>query len=261
MNTVRYAAASELLHNATLLHDDVVDGSALRRGAPTVASILNSSASVLIGDFWLVKAMEDILSSDSEDFSIVRLFSRTLSHLSEGEMLQLQKSSSGDTSEQDYFRIIYSKTASLFEAACVSAAKSVNASEEAVKAAGEYAVAVGLAFQIKDDLLDYSDANIGKPTGQDLLEQKITLPLLCALEHADAAKQAEIRSLVCSAMDHHENIPVILAFVEEHNGVVLAKERLLEYCGKAVEALSVLPDSPAKSYLVDIADYIAERNI
>ena len=152
--TVRYAAASELLHNATLLHDDVADNSEQRRGMPTIMSLMGPSVSVLVGDYWLVKAMELILGSSEGDHLVIKIFSKTLSDLAEGEMLQLQKAQSGDTCEDDYLRIIYSKTASLFEAACVSAAISVNASQEYRKAAKDYAVALGIAFQIKDDILD-----------------------------------------------------------------------------------------------------------
>jgi octaprenyl-diphosphate synthase len=143
--TVRYAAAAELLHNVTLLHDDVADESEQRRGAPTIMSLMGPSVSVLIGDYWLVKAMELILGEGQSDGRVIKIFSKTLSDLAEGEMLQLQKAQSGDTDEKDYLRIIYSKTASLFEAACLSAAVSVSAPEEYEVAAREYAVALGKA--------------------------------------------------------------------------------------------------------------------
>ena len=135
--TVRYAAASELLHNATLLHDDVADGSVKRRGAPTIMSLMGPSVSVLVGDYWLVKAMDLIIDADDAagDSCVMKIFSKTLKDLAEGEMLQLQKAQKGDTDENDYLRIIYSKTASLFEAASVSAAISVGASEAYVQAA------------------------------------------------------------------------------------------------------------------------------
>ena len=133
--TVRYAAASELLHNATLLHDDVADDSDQRRGVPTIMSLMGPSVSVLVGDYWLVKAMELILGPSESDHRVIKIFSKTLSDLAEGEMLQLQKAQKGDTDENDYLRIIYNKTASLFEAACVSAAISVEACPEYEKAA------------------------------------------------------------------------------------------------------------------------------
>ena len=193
--TIRYAAAAELLHNATLLHDDVADNSDQRRGVPTIMSLMGPSVSVLVGDYWLVKAMEMILGSSEEDHMVTKIFSKTLSDLAEGEMLQLQKAQNGDTVQDDYLRIIYSKTASLFEAACVSAAISVNASEEYMTAARNYAVALGIAFQIKDDILDYSGTeSVGKPLGVDILEQKITMPLLGAIAHAPA-QESRIREL------------------------------------------------------------------
>ncbi|MBQ2372735.1 MAG: polyprenyl synthetase family protein, partial [Bacteroidales bacterium] len=140
-STISFAAASELLHNATLLHDDVADGSVKRRGAPTIMSLMGPSVSVLVGDYWLVKAMDLIIDADDAagDSCVMKIFSKTLKDLAEGEMLQLQKAQKGDTDEDDYLRIIYSKTASLFEAASVSAAISVGASEAYVQAARNYA--------------------------------------------------------------------------------------------------------------------------
>ena len=170
--TIRYASSAELLHNATLLHDDVADDSDQRRGVPTIRSLMGPSIAVLVGDYWLVKAMELILGGDEGDTAVIKIFSKTLSDLAEGEMLQLQKAQNGDTDKEAYLRIIYNKTASLFEAACVSAAVSVDAVQEYVVAAREYATALGLAFQIQDDILDYAGTeSVGKPLGVDILEQ------------------------------------------------------------------------------------------
>ena len=142
-----------------------------------MASLLDPSHSVLVGDYWLVKAVNLVLDADRNVLEVVRLFAETLSFLAEGEMFQLQKASSADTTEDDYLRIIHDKTGSLFETACLSAAISVGASPEARLAAGEYARNLGLAFQIKDDILDYTGGDIGKPVGVDIREGKITLPL------------------------------------------------------------------------------------
>lgn len=259
--TVRYAAASELLHNATLLHDDVADQSEQRRGNPTVYSLMGPSVSVLVGDYWLVKAMELILGTAESDVKVIRIFSKTLSDLAEGEMLQLQKAQSGDTDEQDYLRIIYNKTASLFEAACVSAAVSVDAVQEKVDAARNYAVALGLAFQIKDDILDYAGTEkVGKPLGVDILEQKITMPLLCALDNVSPEEAARIRGLVGDIVGNPEYRDEILAFVRENGGVECAQKCLDEYVAQAVEALNVLPDSYEKECLVELAHYTSLRN-
>lgn len=258
-STVRYAAAAELLHNATLLHDDVADNSAQRRGVPTIMSLMGPSVSVLLGDYWLVKAMELILQSSEGDHLVIKIFSKTLSDLAEGEMLQLQKAQSGDTCEADYLRIIYSKTASLFEAACVSAAISVNASEEYRKAAKDYALALGIAFQIKDDILDYSGTeSVGKPLGVDILEQKITMPLIGAMVNAPA-EEARIRGLVKGIADHPENRDEIVDFVKENSGLEYAVERLDRYVAQAVEALSVLPASRERELLEELAYFTAKR--
>ena len=258
---IRYAAAAELLHNATLLHDDVADGSELRRGKPTVMSLMGPSVSVLVGDYWLVKAMELILQDSDTDTTAIRIFSKTLSDLAEGEMLQLQKAQSGDTDEKDYLRIIYNKTASLFEAACVSAAISAGVSEDVVKAARDYAVALGLAFQIKDDILDYSGTeSVGKPLGVDILEQKITLPLLGALNNVSGQKQAEVRGMVKDIVGRPELRDDIVSFVKENGGLEYAKARLEGYVNEAVHALDILPESREKGYLVELARYTAIRD-
>lgn len=258
--TIRYAAAAELLHNATLLHDDVADGSDKRRGAPTIMSLMGPSVSVLLGDYWLVKAMELILAGGDSDARVIKIFSKTLSDLAEGEMLQLQKAQSGDTDKEDYLRIIFSKTASLFEAACLSAAVSVSVSAEYENAAREYSVALGKAFQIKDDILDYDGTeSVGKPLGVDILEQKITMPLLGAMEMAGAQKAAEVRALVKDIIGHPEYRDEIVGFVKENGGLDYAEAELDHYVGQAVKALDVLPDSFEKTCLIELAHFTARR--
>ena len=258
--TIRYAAAAELLHNATLLHDDVADNSDQRRGVPTLRSLMGSSVSVLVGDYWLVKAMELILGDSDSDVRVIRIFSKTLSDLAEGEMLQLQKAQKGDTDEADYLRIIYSKTASLFEAACLSAVVSVSNSEVYEKAARDYAVALGIAFQIKDDILDYSGTeSVGKPLGVDVLEQKITIPLLGAMKNASEQQEEQIRGLVRDILDHPEYKDEVVAFVKDNGGLDYAETMLERYVNEAVEALAVLPDSYEKKCLEELAYYTASR--
>lgn len=259
--TVRYASASELLHNATLLHDDVADGSAQRRGVPTIMSLMGPSVAVLIGDYWLVKALDLILSDASSDTVVLKIFSKTLSALAEGELLQLQKAQNGDTVEEDYLRIIYNKTASLFEAACVSGALSVSAPVQYEAAAREYAVALGNAFQIQDDILDYSGTDsVGKPLGVDVLEQKITIPLLGALSNVSEQEQKRIRGLVNDIVGHPEHRDEIVTFVKENGGLEYSRMRLDEYVEKAVRALDVLPDSQEKTFLVELAYFTARRD-
>ncbi|MCQ2187801.1 MAG: polyprenyl synthetase family protein [Bacteroidales bacterium] len=256
----RYAAATELLHNATLLHDDVADESLERRGVPTVNATLGANAAVLVGDFWLARAVEMVLASKDDHDNVVNLFSKTLVDLAEGEMLQLEKASSADTQDKDYFRIIGCKTASLFEAACESAAVSVNAPDEYRQAARAYAHAAGVAFQIKDDILDYAgNAQLGKPLGIDLKEQKITLPLLCAMQ--GSPREAEIRGMIRDIHDHPEYCDEVRAFVEERGGVEMAAARLDGFIEQAERSLDVLPDSKARTFLVELVRFNAFRNV
>ena len=260
-DSCRYAAAAELLHNATLLHDDVADNSDQRRGSPTIRSLMGPSVSVLVGDYWLVKAMSLILSASNHGDRVIHIFSKTLSDLAEGEMLQLQKADTGDTGIDDYIRIIYNKTASLFVSASLSAAISVNATPQMEEAVVEFSTALGLAFQIRDDIFDYSlDPEVGKPVGVDILEQKITLPLLGALESVSAEKAAGIRRLVSSIHVNPGNRAVILEFVREQDGVAYAEKRLGEYIEKAVSALDVLPDSCYRRQLAEVTRYVGARS-
>ena len=260
-DTVRFAAAAEMIHNATLLHDDVVDGAATRRGKPTVMSVLSSPASVLIGDYWLVKAIRRILEADRNSERAVRLFAKTLSDLAEGEMLQLEKASRCDTTREDYLRIVYSKTASLFEASVLSGAISAEAPEEWTAALAGYARNLGIAFQIQDDILDYAgDEALGKPVGIDLKEQKITLPLLCALDSVSAEEAAAVRALVGRISDEPVLADRIRAFVRERDGVDKAVVEMRKYIDEAVSCLDELPSSAEKPYLAELARFVGERN-
>ena len=259
-DTYLYACAAELLHNATLLHDDVADGSASRRGIPTVMSLLGGRASVLLGDYWLVKAMDRILQAAHSPEQVIRIFAKTLSDLAEGEMLQLQKADSGDTLETDYYRIIFNKTASLFEASALSAAISVGAAPDQKEAVRSYACHLGIAFQIRDDMLDYEGGvQMGKPVCQDLEEQKITLPLLGALNGCDAARAAEIRRQVLQIQDHPQNKEQILSFVRECNGLAYAASCLEDYIARAEDALSILAPGTARDALVSLARFVGKR--
>ena len=259
----RYAAASELLHNATLFHDDVADESECRRGKPTVNSMFGPTVSVLLGDYWLVKAMDCLLSEGSaaDCLRVTKVFSKTLSDLAEGEMLQLEKAGDGDTTEEDYQRIIYSKTASLFEATAVSAAMSVHAPEDVEKAVGRYAVALGMAFQIRDDIFDYScrPESIGKPVGVDIMERKMTLPLLGAMKNAGQEQEKEVRRKITMMEGHPEYKEEIIGFVKINGGIEYASSRLESYISKAVEALEALPCSEERELLRDIAYFVGER--
>ena len=191
---------------------------------------------------------------------VVKIFSKTLTDLAEGEMLQMEKAQDADTDEQDYFRIIYCKTASLFVVSAEAAAIATDATQEQLKAAIDYASALGTAFQIKDDILDYDgDGSLGKPVGIDLLEQKITLPLLCAMK--DSPQEAQIRKMVKDIPQHPQYCEQIRKFVDGQDGVRKASLVLEEYVNKALAALEIFPQSRAKEYLSLLARYNSIRTI
>lgn len=256
--SLRYAAAVEVLHNATLLHDDVADEAMTRRGKPTVMSYLGAVPAVLVGDFWLARAV-GLLSDCSDMKWTLNSFTRTLTDLSEGEMLQQQKAFTSDTTMEDYLRIIYCKTGSLFVTACESGAKSVKASEEMIAAAGRYGKALGLAFQIRDDILDYAGGETtGKPVGIDLLEQKITLPLLGAL--SNSPDEAKWRQMIHEIPLHPGNCDAIRDFVLSNGGVEYAEKKLKDYVSEAEHALDIFPDCPEKEILAGIAHLNSVRD-
>ena len=260
-DSLHYAAAAELMHNATLMHDDVVDGATLRRGKPTLGALLGPKASVLIGDFWLVKAMDCIVHSTARGTKVQSIFAKTLSDLAEGEMLQMEKAMKQDTTQDDYIRIIYCKTASLFESSAVSGARSAGADEKMEEAIAGYARSLGIAFQIKDDILDYlpSDA-LGKPSGQDLREQKITQPLLCVLEKMGADEASQLRRRLSLVPQNPAIAEEIESVVAAHGGVAMAARVMDSYIEKAIFCLSALPESKEKSYLARLARYVGERS-
>lgn len=258
-----FAAAVELLHNATLLHDDVADESDERRGVPTVRAMLGPNVAVLVGDFWLVRAVQMVLNDDlvSSNNEVAKLFSKTLCDLAEGEMLQLQKSESGDTDQGDCLRIIYGKTASLFETSATVAAISVEADRKMREAAGLYGSCLGMAFQIRDDIFDYTynASDVGKPVGADVCEKLITLPLLGALLNVAPQKAQQIRRKVVTIDQHPEYRDEIISFVKENGGIQYAIALLDKYVNEAIDALSAIPDSQDKRWLCEIAHYVGER--
>ena len=258
-DSIRYAAVTELLHNATLIHDDVADESTERRGRPTLSALLGPGTAVLVGDYWLARAVDLVVDTEHRDAAI-RRFARTLTDLAEGEMLQLEKADSCDTSEEDYLRIIRCKTASLFCAAAESAAVSVDASPAQMEAAVAYGTALGIAFQIKDDILDYAGTDaLGKPLGMDLRERKITLPLLAALE--GSPQEAQIRAMVREIPARPENRERICRFVQEREGTLLAARCLDVWIARAERALDAFPPGPSREYLVQIARFNQFRQI
>lgn len=257
-DTVYFAAATELIHNATLLHDDVADESPLRRGEPTVSSLLGPRPSVLLGDFWLANGLCLIVDAQKNSSRVMKLFSRTLCDLAEGEMLQLQMARTGATTEQEYFDIIFDKTASLFEVSALAGAISAGASSAQEESAACFARYLGLAFQIQDDILDYQgDEALGKPRGQDLREKKITLPLLMAFK-ACPSREKEIREKLLEGGE--ENIACIMDYVSANEGCRMAHDRMMGLTFDAMIHLESFPDSDVKGYLIKILSFVGQRN-
>lgn len=255
---VRCAAASELLHTATLMHDDVADNAPTRRGVPTMMTVYSPTTAVLLGDYWLSKAMDLII--DHPDKRVLHVFSKCLADLASGEMLQLEKAEKADTTEDDYRRIIYCKTTSLFEACMVSAACSVEASEEEIERCRIYARHIGQAFQMRDDMLDYSpELSIGKPTGQDILEKKITLPLFGLFEKAPRSVVREVRRRMKNP--DAELVSDVFAWVRQYDAMSYAREKLDAEIRQAVEVLAAFPASPSRDYLEKMAGMIAIRTV
>lgn len=259
-DSIRFAAASALMHNASLLHDDVVDAAPERRGRTTVQAKLGPTASVLLGDYWLTGCIRCILDASAHAHRVVRLFAKTLADLTEGEWLQLEKAEKADTTQEDYLRIIYSKTASLFEASASAGAISAGAPEEVIAAVGAFARDMGIAFQIEDDRFDYGGAPaLGKPVGVDLREGKITQPLLCALEAAPA-EELRIRALVKRIPSDPCAEEAVRAFVRQQDGLGRAAAVRDSYIGKALQELEALPPSRGKDFLAELARYVGDRN-
>ena len=267
---IRSSVASEMIHTATLLHDDVADEASMRRGIPSVRSLYSPSASVLLGDFWLSRAIAIII--ETHNFDIFNCFALSIEDLAEGEMLEIQKASDLGTTYDDYIKIIRRKTSSLFMAASTSAAYAVGASQETIDAAREYAYHLGLAFQMRDDIFDYSPAlNTGKKPGGDLLEHKITLPLLGAFESSSQTEienvKRKIYSLVPNPDSDYESeinaatVADIYSFIKDKGGIEYSNRILANEGRLASQALSILPDSIFKRDLVSLADYVGLRTI
>lgn len=255
-----YSAASliELLHTASLIHDDVVDESYERRGFFSINALWKNKIAVLMGDYLLARGL--LLSVEHKTFDLLEIVSEAVREMSEGELLQIQLSRTMKINRDQYFEIIRKKTAALISACTASGAKSVNASPEIVgnmKLFGEY---VGIAFQIKDDLFDYLPQGlIGKPTANDIKEKKLTLPLIYALENAT---DKERRHILGTIRRHHKNpekVKTIIQFVTNKGGLEFSEKTMVEYKQKAIELLSVYPESDAKKALIGLVNYTIER--
>jgi len=256
-STYRAASLVELLHTASLVHDDVVDQSMERRGFFSVYALWKSKISVLVGDYLLAKGM--LLSLDNNDFTILQIMSRAVKQMSEGELLQMEKSRSLNIDEETYFTIIRSKTASLLASACSAGAYSAQKNDEMAEKMRQFGEWVGIAFQIKDDLFDYGTDDVGKPTGNDIKEKKLTLPLIYTLSKADKATKRELIYIIKNQNRIKSKISFIINKVQLAGGISYAEEKMYEYRDKALSILYEFPSSPVRQTLEDLVRYTTDR--
>tara|TARA_B100000809_G_scaffold193813_1_gene192856 strand:- start:7618 stop:8595 length:978 start_codon:yes stop_codon:yes gene_type:complete len=255
--TYRGASVIELIHTATLVHDDVVDDSNRRRGFFSINALWKNKIAVLVGDFLLSKGL--LLSIDNDDFDILKLISVAVREMSEGELLQIEKARRLDITEGVYFEIIRQKTATLIAACCAIGAASVGASEEEISKMHDFGELIGIAFQIKDDLFDYTESNIGKPTGIDIKEQKMTLPLIHTL---NTCSEKDKRWLINSIKNHNTDkrrVKEVISFVKENGGIEYTTIKMKEYQAKALTLLETYSESEYKNSLRTMINYVVER--
>ena len=254
----RGATLVEILHTATLIHDDVVDEADTRRGLASINAIWKNKLAVLMGDFLLSKGL--LLSLQNDDYRFLQITSTAVRRMSEGEIHQIQKSRKLDMDEPTYLKIIGDKTASLISTCCEIGAQSASQNEEHHRLMREYGENVGLAFQIRDDLLDYVGRRsiTGKPTGLDLSEKKLTLPLIYALAEGARNDGKEILGMIRTG-GKKMDVNKVVDFVEGHGGLAYAERRAREFADRAIANLEPLPDSPSKESLKGFADFVVER--
>ena len=255
--TYRGASVIELIHTATLVHDDVVDESNKRRGFFSINALWKNKIAVLVGDYLLSKGL--LLSIDNNDFDLLKIISVAVREMSEGELLQIEKARRLDITEDVYYEIIRQKTATLIAACCSLGACSVKPESADVEIFRKFGELCGMAFQIKDDLFDYGAQKIGKPTGIDIKEQKMTLPLIYALNHCT---NKEKRWVINSIKNHNKDkqrVKEVISFVKEKGGLDYAVSKMLEYRDEALELLSIYPESDYKAALELMVNYVVDR--
>ncbi len=260
VNESTYTAASliELLHTATLVHDDVVDDSNIRRGFFSINALWKNKVAVLVGDFLLSKGL--LLSLDNDEFGLLKIVSEATREMSEGELLQIEKARKLDISEDIYFEIIRKKTASLIASCCAAGTASVKASPETVKKMKAFGENVGIAFQIKDDIFDYeSSAGVGKPNGIDIKEQKMTLPLIYLLNNSGFVEKRKIINIVKNHNNNPEKVAGVIGKVNHSGGIDYARQKMVYYHDRAMEILSSYPESESKTALKQLVDFTIER--
>ncbi|MBO9637776.1 MAG: polyprenyl synthetase family protein [Siphonobacter aquaeclarae] len=256
-STYRGASLIELVHTASLVHDDVVDDSNYRRGFFSVNALWKNKIAVLVGDYLLSRSL--FLAVDNEDFDFLKLINRAVKEMSEGELMQIEKARRLDITEDVYFEIIRQKTATLIAACCATGARSVGMTAELVERMRLFGEKVGIAFQIKDDLFDYGDAEIGKPVGIDIKEKKMTLPLIYALQQADWMTKRKVIRTIKNDSENPKKVGEVIDFVKQSGGIQYATQVMKRYVD---EALHILTDFPASAYresLVNLVKFTIER--
>ncbi len=255
--TYRGASVIELIHTATLVHDDVVDESNKRRGFFSINALWKNKIAVLVGDYLLSKGL--LLSIDNEDFDLLKIISVAVREMSEGELLQIEKARRLDITEDVYYDIIRQKTATLIAACCSLGACSVKPESEDVETFRKFGELCGMAFQIKDDLFDYGTKQIGKPTGIDIKEQKMTLPLIYALNHCTKKEKSWVINSIKNHNQDKKRVKEVIAFVKEKGGLDYAVTKMLQYKDEALGLLSEYPESEYKSALELMVNYVVDR--
>lgn len=256
-DTYRAASLIELLHTATLVHDDVVDNSMVRRNFFSINALWKNKIAVLVGDYLLAKGL--LLSVENNDHQILKITSRAVKEMSEGELLQMEKARKLDIKEDVYFEIIRAKTASLLSAACSAGAFSTTGSTETAEQFRLFGEKVGIAFQIKDDLFDYGNDNIGKPTGIDIKEKKMTLPLIYTLQNADNQLKKRIIYIVKNKNTDKKSVDEVIRYVNESGGIAYARQKMTEYKEAAMQILKTFPNTPARNAMEELVEYAIER--
>jgi len=257
-STYRGAALIELLHTATLVHDDVVDDANYRRGFFSINALWKNKVAVLVGDFLLSRGL--ILSVENKDFNLLSIVSKAVKEMSEGELLQMEKSRQLDITEDVYFQIIRQKTASLIASCCAVGASSSGADENVVEKMREFGEKIGMAFQIKDDLFDYGEDEIGKPLGIDIKEKKMTLPLIYALNNASWLEKRKIIGIVKNESQKSKKVKEVIDFVKKSGGIQYANQTMNKFHEEAMLLLTSLPESAYKNSLGKLVQFTIERN-
>ncbi|MDG5489985.1 polyprenyl synthetase family protein [Psychroserpens sp. SPM9] len=255
--TYRGASVIELIHTATLVHDDVVDDSNRRRGFFSINALWKNKIAVLIGDYLLSKGL--LLSIDNNDFDLLKIISVAVREMSEGELLQIEKARQLDITEAVYYDIIRQKTATLIAACCSLGAASVKPNSDHVEAMRKFGELIGMAFQIKDDLFDYGEEAIGKPTGIDIKEQKMTLPLIHVLNNCSKKEKSWLINSVKNHNKDKKRVKAVIAFVKANNGLEYAIGKMKQFQSEALEILNTYPDSEYRTALELMVNYVIER--